>query len=112
MEQFFPAPAPTSGDFSELSDRVNANSAGTVKTLATGETYLCPSDGFVYIINDANQYGYVSIYAADGATVLGTLRPETTIASNNSHATCFVKKGMYLKTGTSAYNSCKFTPMT
>ena len=79
--------------------------------IGVSSTYTCPSNGYVCIMNNPNQIGYVSLISANNVEI-GTLRPITTMTGDlTTETACFVRKGTKLKTSAAAFASCKFTPL-
>lgn len=84
--------------------------AGEAVHFTSNETYTATADGYVTIINGANQFGYLYIYSSNEA-ILGLLRPLGATSDANAAMSCYVRKGMIIKTSGPNFSDAYFTPL-
>ena len=96
--------------FDSIDDRINATKIDTANShsfTGANQSYTCPKDGYLYVMNSYNASGVAIIADSDG-NQLGALKPLSSISNQASYTSCYVKKGMIVKTGSTAPSSTEF----
>lgn len=89
--------------------RIRENGTGDFYNLANhieGNALVLPSDGYVFVYNDASHSGLITLKGSSGHTGNDTIA----IGGPNQRHSLFVKKGMRVFVSGS-FNAARFTPI-